>query len=42
MLFEQDIMLPERAIKLFGRGIKLLLQLNNVVRTRYYVVRTTY
>ena len=37
MLFKQDIMLSERHIKLFGGDIKLLLQLNYVVRTRYYL-----
>ena len=31
MLFEQAIVLSERHIKLFGRDIKLLLQLNYFV-----------
>ena len=34
MSFEQDIMSSERHIKLFGQDIKLLQQLNYVVRTR--------
>ena len=42
MLCERDIMSSKRDIKLFGRDIKLSEQVNDVVRARYYVVRTEY
>ena len=35
-------MSSEGDIKLFGRDIKLWEQVNYVVRTKYYVVRTRY
>ena len=36
----RDIKLSERDIKMLGRDIKLSEQVNYVVRTRYYFVRT--